>query len=88
MGSPLIRRDAKEKTVLFFFFPILEVEEDVEKELLHSESDWAYMEDKKVQRERREKQAPDSVERHQINPEELAPDQTLLYEVISLLSYI
>lgn len=87
MGSPLIRRDAKEKTVLFFF-PILEVEEDVEKELLHSESAWACMEDKKVQRERREKQAPDSVERHQINPEELAPDQTLLYEVISLLSYI
>lgn len=52
MGSPLIRRDTEEKTVLFFFFSsILEVEEDVEKELLHSESDWACMEDKKVQRE-------------------------------------
>ena len=51
MGSSLIRRDTEEKTV-HFFFPVLEVEQDVEKELLHSESDWGYMEDKRVCREK------------------------------------
>ena len=59
MGSSLIRRDTKEKTI-HFFFPVLEVEEDVEKELLHSDSDWARLEDRKVFRERGGKRAPDS----------------------------
>lgn len=59
MGSSLIRRDTEEKTV-HFFPPVLEVEEDVEKELLHSESDCACLEDRKVFRERGGKWAPDS----------------------------
>ena len=91
MGSYLIRRDTEEKTVRVFF-PVLEVEQDVEKELLHSGSDWACMEDKRVCREKGRKSGQkvgkDNVVRHQINPEELAPDQTLFYEVISVLSYI